>query len=160
MLALRQVDKENLCAVSNDLEECLLKKDHLSFWKTWHAPVCIVLVIMMTQRTCLLHVLRKFVHLIVQDRMKHYVWILNRHIEYVNKNASRNDDNEIISIELVDNCIRKLKCNKLELKVLMTLRQNIFFMHTQWQFVCQKFCLMVYYKFYNMVTFHTDLNLV
>jgi len=49
MLALRQVDKENLCAVSNDLEECLLKKDHLSFWKTWNAkfsckrnvPVCI-----------------------------------------------------------------------------------------------------------------------
>jgi len=36
----------------------------------------------------------------------------SRYIEYVNKNASRNDDNEIISVELVDNCIRKLKCNK------------------------------------------------
>ena len=35
--ALHQVHKDDLCTVSNDLEECLLKKDHLSFWKTWNA---------------------------------------------------------------------------------------------------------------------------
>jgi len=115
--ALRQVDKENLCAVSNDLEECLLKKDHLSFWKTWNAkfsckrnvPVCIDgfsnnddianLFATCFEKVCTPNSETQNEALRVDFE--------SRYIEYVNKNASRNDDNETISVELVDNCIRE-----------------------------------------------------
>jgi hypothetical protein len=36
-LAIRQKQSDNLDIYTNELNECLIKKDNTSFWKKWHA---------------------------------------------------------------------------------------------------------------------------
>jgi len=115
--ALRNKRRERDLSVSNDLHECLLSKDAEGFWKTWNCklgnksvlPGCVdgisdchsvaQLFARNFEQACQPNSCTQFKHLRVQFVKQYSCY-------------STNSSNRVITVQLVDSCIKKLKTGK------------------------------------------------
>ena len=117
--AIRQADKDYVISVSDDLHDCLLRKDQSSFWQTWHSKFgCDKTQVRCIDGSCDPEVIAdKFASVFenvcsVDDTVNHKFKseFLLLYEQYIAQNADRCKLN--IDVELIDRCMRHMKTCK------------------------------------------------
>ena len=117
--AIRQADEDYVISVSDDLHDCLLRKDQSGFWQTWHSKFgCNKTQVNCIDGSCDPKVIAdKFAAMFenvcnvaetVNNRFKNEFYSLYE--EYIAQSA---DHRKLyIDVELIDRCIRRMKLRK------------------------------------------------
>jgi exonuclease III len=119
--AIRQKDKSDFNIVSNELHDCLLNKDHASFWKSWKSKFVSKSGVSSVINGCSspAEVATMFADTFEKaclpnsstNSMRLFKQFLEYYDGYIHRN-NKSDPNMHISVELIDCCLHKMKLHK------------------------------------------------